>query len=153
MPQYDPNATNPTVQILKGDYPFEIKAVDQKISKGAKTAGSPKHELTLEFYADDTFTRRLATVRNNSTALIDHPATDWKYSLVAKCVGFPLKAGDTIAPDERWIGYRGWAMCVPEPDDKDATKEWNAVKVFYTDKPKLAPRPQAPAVAEEDVPF
>jgi hypothetical protein len=141
MPTYNPDAKAPTFELVRGDYPFEIEAVEKGISKGAKTGGSTTHKLTLAVYRDASFTDKIATVKNsNSATLIDHPSTDWKYSVFAKCVNAPVKAGQSLDPNDSWIGLRGHAKFLPEPDKADPKKEWNAVAVFYTDKPALPKR-------------
>ena len=149
MPKYDPTATAPTYEILSGDFPFEIVGVAKGISAGPKTNGSDCHDIKLQFYADATFTK---PVSKFDEGLIDHPSCAWKYSVIAKCVGLQVPPGSDLAPDESWLGYRGWAKCEPKPGLKDPKKEWNSVLIFYTDKPKIAPR-VIEKKSEEDVPF
>ena len=62
MPTFDPNAEQPTYELLNGDYPFEIVKVEEKISKGVQTSGCAVREVTL------------ASVKDS---LIDHPSCDW----------------------------------------------------------------------------
>src|SRR5690349_2863113 len=62
MPKYNPNAETPQVQLLTGDYPFEIVGVSNKISQGAKTRGCDQRDVRLDFYADDTFRVKVASI-------------------------------------------------------------------------------------------
>ena len=141
MPTFDPNAEQPTFELLNGDYPFEIVKVEEKISKGAKTSGSAVREVTLDFYRNETFTEKVASVRDS---LIDHPSCDWKFSVLAKSVHFPIKAGESLDIDAGWLGYRGWAHVAPEPDKTDKTKSWNRVKSYIVGK-QIVPRAQPTA--------
>ena len=144
MPTFDPNAEQPTYELLNGDYPFEIVKVEEKISKGVKTSGCAVREVTLEFFRDESFQSKVASVKDS---LIDHPSCDWKFSVLAKSVHFPVQANVAFDVDNGWIGYRGWAHVSPEPDSKGKKDDrgnvlnWNRVRSYIVGK-ALAPRPQ-----------
>lgn len=146
MPKFDDKAEQPKFTILNGDYPFEIIKVENKISKGAKTAGSEVRTVEMAFYEDDTFANKLATIKDD---LIDHPACDWKFSVLAKCVHFTVMPGEAFDVNNQWRGYRGWAHVAPEPDRQDPKKEWNRVRAFLTDKKAIPAR----EVGEDEIPF
>ena len=138
MPTYDPNAKQPEVQIINGDYPFEIAGVEELISKGAKTRGCNQRKVFLDVYKDTSFSVKIAEVND---ILIDSPKCDWKYSVLAKCVGFEVAPGASLdITEEDFVGLRGWGHFAPEPDKVDPKKEWNRIKVFLTDRQKLPPR-------------
>ena len=166
MPKFDSKkAETPVFEILNGEYPFEIMAVDNGISKGAKTNGSEVREVKLKFFADKTF----ATPKAQWTEdFIYHEKTEWKVFVFARCVGLDPKDGDEIDIDASWIGRRGWSRCRPETDS-DKTKidpqtgkvrQYNRVGEFIANKEKL-PRNTAItttaadpfASKEEDRPF
>ncbi len=151
MPKFDSKAEQATWQLLDGDYPFEIIAVDTAISKGAKTRGADVREVKLKFYADATFTKPMAQWTED---FIDAENCVWKWSVFAKCVGFVLIDGQDFDIDESWIGLRGWATCKPQASQTDKDKKYNRVAVFITNKGKLE-RVAAPAkpVEDEDIPF
>lgn len=158
MPTFNPKAEQPKTEILKGTFPFEIIAVDAYFSSGAKTNGCPCREVKLAVFRDKTFAEKIATVNDN---LIDHPSCDWKFSVLAKCVGAAVKDGEAFDVDDGWIGFRGWAEFAPEDDKKDPSKKWNRVRAFLTSQPML-PRnpnpvvpnePAAPTGGDENNPF
>ena len=121
MPTFDPNAEQPTYELLNGDYPFEIVKIEEKISKGVKTSGCAVREVTLEFFRDESFQSKVASV--------------------------PVQANVAFDVDNGWIGYRGWAHVSPEPDSKGKKDDrgnvlnWNRVRSYIVGK-ALAPRPQ-----------
>ncbi len=136
MPAYNPDAQAPTYEIVKGVFPFEIIAVEQLTSGGAKTNGCPERKLTLAVYNDTSFKENLTEVKDS---LYDHPSCDWKFSVLAKCVGVDIKPGEAFDIDECWKGFRGFAEFHPEPGMRDKTKLFNKVKGYLTDQPMLAP--------------
>lgn len=168
MPSYNPNAKQPTYEIIRGTFPFEIVAVDQRTSGGQKTNGYPARELKLDVFKDTTFEVKIASINDT---LIDHPNCDWKFSVLAKCVGAAVKPGEAFDIDEGWIGFRGYAEFDPEPDQKDLKdpvkknnpRLWNRVKAYITTgqqlpknaNPKAASEPHAsePTGGDENNPF
>jgi hypothetical protein len=158
MPKFDSKAENQVFELLSGEYPFEIVAVDNAISKGAKTAGCDVREVKLKFYKDKTFTTPLAQWTED---FIAYETSEWKWSLLAKCVGVELKDGEDFDITSAWIGRRGWAMCKPE-EDKDKTKidastgrtrRYNRVFQFIVNKEKLAVNAAVTAEEKDDFPF
>lgn len=154
MPKFDSKkAETPVFELLNGDYPFEIVAVDNAISKGAKTNGSDIREVKLKFFADKTFTTPRAQWTED---FIYHDSTEWKVFVFSKCVGLEPKDGEEIDISESWIGMRGWATCRPkETSNKEnidpatgKTKRFNEVLAFITNKEKL---PRNPAVVAAPV--
>jgi len=119
MPKFDSKVENISLEMLKGDYPFEIVAVDNAISQGAKTRGSDTREVKLEFYKDNTFAQRVAQW---TETFIYHDSTEWKCSLFAKCVGMTFQDGVEFDIDSSWVGRRGWATCKPEGDNANKDK-------------------------------
>jgi hypothetical protein len=160
MPKFDSKkAETPIYELLTGDFPFEIVAVDNAIQNGSgKTRGSDVRECKLKFFKDKTFTQPVAQWTEN---FIAHESTEWKYFVFSKCVGLEFKDGEEFDIDSSWIGRRGWAQCRPEATTNQANidpetvkpKRFNRVAVFITNKEKLAPNPQAkPVVEDEDLP-
>lgn len=155
MPKFDSKkAETPVFELLNGEYPFEIVAVDSGISQGAKTKGSDTREVKIKFFKDKSFAEPKAQWTEN---FIYHADTEWKVFVFSKCVGFTPRDGDEIDIDPSWIGRRGWAKCEPEKD-KDETKKddngqvrrYNRVRVFITNKEQLAPNPEAAKAAAEN---
>ena len=149
MPKYDPNAETPQMQLLDGDYPFEITKVEEKISTGNVTRGCAQRVVHMDFYADATFAVKVASIQDS---LYDHPNCDWKYSVLARCVGYPLVANIPFDVDGTWRGYRGWAHCFPEPDKKEPGKKWNRVQSYITNGKPLPPRVITPD-EDDNCPF
>jgi hypothetical protein len=159
MPKFDSKAENVAFEVISGDYPFEIVAVDNSISKGDKTRGSDVREVKLKFYSDATFAKPLAQWTED---FINYETSQWKWSLLAKCVGFELTDGQEFDIDQAWIGRRGWASCSPHTPPTEAAKpvgerkKYNRVSAFLTNKGMLPPNPQVQhrAVEEkDDLPF
>jgi hypothetical protein len=158
MPKFDSKAESVSFELINGDYPFEIVAVDNAISQGEKTRGCDVREVKLKFYQDATFTKPLAQWTE------DFIAADnciWKWSVFAKCIGNMLVDGEEFDIDHSWIGRRGWATCKPE-EDKDKTKidaqtgrvkRYNRVAVFITNKGMLPPNVKAATEEKDDLPF
>ena len=152
MPKFDSKAESQVFEHITGDYPFEIAAVDQGISTGAKTRGSETREVKLKFYTDATFTKPIAQWTED---FINSENCIWKWSVFAKCVGITLNDGEEFDITESWIGRRGWASCKPQASQTDTTKKYNRVVAFLTNKGALTaskPAP-APAAVEDDIPF
>jgi hypothetical protein len=145
MPKFDPKAEQPQYELLKGTYPFEIIGVQQLTSAGAKTNGYLERRVKLQFYKDTSFKEKLA---NFEDSLYDHPDTDWKFSVLAKCVGMQVAAGEAFDIDDTWKGYRGFAECEPQAGLKDKTKFYNRVKRYLTDQPALPPNKTEDPFAE-----
>lgn len=154
MPKFDPKAEQTAFQLLDGDYPFEIVAVDNAISKGAKTKGSDVREVKLKFYTDTTFTKPMAQWTED---FIDAENCVWKWSVFAKCVGIVLTEGQDFDITEQWLGLRGWATCKPEASTStaatDKERKYNRVAVFITNKGKLERAPVQAPKDEDDIPF
>lgn len=146
----------PLNERLNGDYPFEVVACDFGISNSkGKTNGSETMELKLKFFRDATFEKPVAQW---TETLYFHESCDWKvhqFSLAAnlQVEGRLVKVGDEIEYTENMvIGLRGWATCMPEKSTTDASKEYNRVKVFLTNKEKLPKHVQLSDTVD-DVPF
>lgn len=151
MPKFDSKAEQSPWQLLDGDYPFQIVAVDSGISQGAKTRGSDTREVKLKFFADKTFTKAIAQWTEE---FINYETSVWKWSVFAKCVGLDFADGEEFDITERWIGRRGIATCKPNADRNDASKKYNRVAVFITNAEKLPPAPaEAVKVEDDDIPF
>ncbi len=150
MPVFDSKkAETPIFETLTGDYPFEIVAVDNSISKGGKTSGAEVREVKLKFYKDANFTQPVAQWTED---FINSDNCLWKWFVFSKCVGFVFTDGHEFDIDATWIGRRGWATCKPERDKNDAQKFYNRVAVFITNKTKLPPNVQAAQKADDDLP-
>lgn len=148
MPKFDSKkAETPVFEVLNGDYPFEIIAVDNGVSTGSKTRGCDTREVKLKFYADKTFTTPKAQWTED---FINHDNCLWKWFVFSKCVGLELADGEEFDIDEKWIGRRGWATCKPEADRNDASKKYNRVAVFITNKEKLPRNVEVAPVADDD---
>jgi hypothetical protein len=156
MPVFDSKkAETPIYELLTGDYPFEIVAVDNVISQGAKTRGSDVRDVKLKFYCDKTFAQPAAQW---TESFIAHESTEWKYFVFSKCVGFEFKDGENFDITAEWIGRRGWATCRPQSTSNKENidpatgkpKQFNSVLAFITNKEKLAPNAQAVKPKEED---
>ena len=154
MPKFDSKAESQSFELLDGDYRFEIVAVDSAISQGNKTRGSDVREVKLKFFKDANFTQPAAQWMED---FIYHYSTEWKCSVFARCVGKHLADGAEFDIDASWIGHRGWATCKPE-EDRDKTKidtatnkvrRYNRVRVFITNKEKIAARVIAPTPADD----
>jgi hypothetical protein len=152
----------PLNERLNGDYPFEVVGVEFGISTSAgKTRGSETMELKLKFYRDATFAQPVALW---TETLYFHESCDWKVHqfMVAANLQFDgrlVKPGDEVEfTDHTVIGLRGWATCAPEKDTRGNTdesgkvKEYNRVRAFITNKPKLD-KHVAVADGTEDSPF
>ena len=134
----------PLFERITGDFPFEVVGVSYGLSNGPKTNGSETMELKLKFFKDNTFTE---PVGQWTYTFIFHEKTNWKINQFAICANIQVD-GRTIKPGDEFdyanehvlIGLRGWALCEPEKDERDKSKEYNRVKEFYTDKPKIAKR-------------
>lgn len=158
MPKFDSKAESQSCEILDGDFRFEIVAVDNAISKGAKTRGSDTREVKLKFFKDAEFAKPAAQW---TETFIAHESTDWKYSVFAKCVKVELQDGLEFDIDATWIGRRGWATCKKEADQANATKPvadhkfYNRVRGFITNKERLAPNVAAkqPTNPDDDLSF
>lgn len=138
MPKYNPEARAPQMQLINGDYPFEIVKVENLISQGVKTRGCDQRKVHLDVFQDTTFKVKIAEVND---LLIDAPNCDWKYSVLANCVGWKVASGEGIDVTEDWIGYRGWGNFAPEPDKNDPSKKWNRIQVYIVDdKRRIEPR-------------
>lgn len=138
MPTFNPKAEAPQYELLDGVYPFEIIGVQQLTSGGAKTNGYPERRVKLQFYKDTQFKDRIAVIEDS---LYDHPELDWKFSVLAKCVGMQVNPGESFDIDDGWKGYRGFAECKPKanPKAKDPTRLWNRISGYLTDQPALPP--------------
>jgi len=145
MPVFDSKkAETPIFEVISGDFPFEIVAVDSSISQGGKTRGSDVRDVKLKFYKDATFTQPVAQWTED---FINADNCLWKWFVFSKCVGFEFADGHEFDIDGSWIGRRGWATCKPQEtnrkDDIDAStgrpKRYNRVAVFITNKGKLPP--------------
>lgn len=156
MPKFDSQAEAPIYQLLDGDYPFEVVAVDNGISTGAKTRGSEVREVKLKFFTDTTFTKPMAQWTED---FINFETSLWKWSTFAKCVGAPLVHGEDFDITAAWIGLRGWATCRPHLPESEKTKKaeeqkrYNRVAAFITNKGKLERAPVAQTPPEDDIPF
>ncbi len=150
MPKFDSKAESQAWQLLDGDYPFEIVAVDSGISTGQKTRGSETREVKLKVYQDATFAKPLAQWTEE---FINFETSVWKWSVFAKCVGMVFGDGDEFDITPTWCGRRGWATCKPQADRNDATKKYNRVAVFLTNKGQLAPVVKVAEKEDEPLPF
>ena len=155
MPTFNPKAEQPTYELLTGNYPFEIVKVENKISKGPRTNGCDTREITLDFYRDDSFSEKVASIRDT---LIEHESCDWKFSVLAKCVHFLVAEGEAFDIAEDWYGYRGWAHCAPEADKvkKDENGKpmmWNRIRAYIATKNALTPRILPTASETDDAAF
>lgn len=140
MPKFDSKAQQVSNEQLKGDYRFEVVAVDTGISQGAKTRGSDVREVKLKFFADEAFTKPVAQWTED---FINYETSLWKWSVFAKCVGVKLTDGEEFDIDASFIGKRGWATCEPKASQSDPSKKYNRVVAFITTKQI------APAVVDE----
>lgn len=152
MPKFDSKkAETPIYELLTGDFPFEIVAVDNGVSKGQKTNGSDVREVKLKFFADKTFTVLRAQLTED---FIYHDSTEWKVFVFARCVGFDPKDGEELDIGTSWVGRRGWATCRPQETSNKTNidpetgrpKRYNGVLAFITNKEKLPPN----VVAKDD---
>jgi hypothetical protein len=152
MPKFDSKkAETPVYELLTGDYPFEIVAVDSGISNGPKTKGCDTREVKVKFFADKTFVVPRAQWTED---FIYHESTEWKVFVFSRCVGLDPKDGEELDIDDSWIGRRGWATCRPEAtSNKDnidqetgKPKRYNGVAAFITNREKLPPN----VVAKDD---
>lgn len=159
MPKFDSKAESQTFEHITGDYPFEVVAVDNEISQGAKTRGSDTREVKLKFFKDATFA---AGVAQWTETFIYHDSTEWKCSVFAKCVGKVLTDGEDFDIDASWIGLRGWASCRPEVPSNEKSKplaeqkKYNRVQAFLTNKgqlPRNANAAPAKPAEDDDIPF
>jgi hypothetical protein len=151
MPVYKHNTpTDPLPnELLKGDYPFEVVGFDTCLCPfGKEEKGSDMVELKLKFYRDEKFTTPLAQWTEK---LVLHPKWEWKLHQFNVCANVQVN-GRLITPGDEFdynenscIGLRGWATCAPEDDHNkkiddrtNKVKQYNRVRVFITNKPKLA---------------
>jgi hypothetical protein len=139
----------------EGDYVLRVVEFECGISKGRQTAGSDSYDV--KFLVESKGSTFFDT-------LIDHPSCDWKIDLFLKSAGIRIAKGEAyeFRKDKaeyegiRWvdpIGLRLWAKVKIEPSQKDPTKKYNKVAVFYTDKPKLPRHVEAdPMLADSPEP-
>ncbi len=156
MPKFG-DSENIMTLVEEGDYVFCVVDFKQGLSTGGRTSGCEKYELKLELEGVNSF------VKEN---LIDSPNTAWKIDCFLKSAGvklvkdeaFEFREDAALANQVRWvnpIGLRGHCRVIVETYEKKSddvgkpTGKSNKVQVFYTDKPKLAPK----VVDETDVPF
>jgi len=149
--------------VPEGDYIFTVTGFDQAVSAGGKTAGCTKYELELEIEIANG--ARGPRVFEN---LIDHESCDWKIDTFIKSAGVNLAKGVPFefTKDEadangvqfvQPLGLRGWCRLIVEEYPTNSGKKRNKVATFYTNKPKLAPRPIAapvePKITDDDAAF
>lgn len=141
-----------------GEYQFKILDVDEKISKGAKTAGCPQLDIVVA--VGDS-----SGIRAQWTEVITiHPKTSWKVDTLLKSVGFfddpNQSAGQKVELNkDTLIGRRGFAKIKNETYTVNGCEErtTNRVATWLTDKKKLGrDMSLVPATAQaesEDAPF
>lgn len=134
MPKFNPDAKQPEYQLIDGTYPFEIIGVEQSTS----AKGDPERKVKLQFYSDLTFKQKIGAFED---MFWDNPDSDWKFSVLAKCVGLQVQPNQAFDIDDSWKGFRGIAECKPKanPKAKDPTKLWNRVSSYLTDQPAITP--------------
>lgn len=136
---FDSKAESLEFQLLPdGDYIFEVVSVDVGISTGRKTAGSEVIDLKCQFFNKDG--KRLGQW---TESLIFHQSCAWKVSVFTKCANMlidgktPSDGAEIDYSPETMLGLRGWCSVGHHSSATDATKVYNDVKAWLTNKEKL----------------
>lgn len=151
MPRFNDSEAKVFELAPEGDYVLRVVEFECGISKGGKTSGSDSYDV--KFLIESKGSTFFET-------LIDHPSCAWKIDIFLKSAGVQLKKGEAFefrkdkadyeaVPWIDPIGLRMWARVKIEPSQKDPTKKYNKVAVFYTDRPKLPRHVEADPMQEQ----